>query len=100
MVSKSSDLGLANCPAILPNFTTGIPAPYIKTTAICSKTLYVSLTLSALNSLNDSAQSPPNKTNAFPFAALANWLCNFLDSPAKTSGGKSSMCLKTASISD
>ena len=34
IVSRSSDRGFANCPAILPSFTTGTPAPYINTTDI------------------------------------------------------------------
>ena len=39
IVSLSDDLGLANCPAILPTFTTGQDAPNVHTTAICQITL-------------------------------------------------------------
>ena len=39
-------LGLENCPAILPIFTTGNDAEKVKTKAICKITLNVSLILS------------------------------------------------------
>ena len=42
----------------------------------------------ALNSLNDSAQSPPKSTNAFPAAAFASCACNDRASPANTKGGR------------
>ena len=67
--------------------TTGTFAPNVKTTAICSITLYVSLNISALNSSKLSAQSPPCNKNASPLDAAANFVLRDLASPAKTNGG-------------
>ena len=87
LISKGSDLGLANCPASLPTFTIGKDAPYVKTAAICKITRNESLKLSALNSAKDSAQSPPCNKNALPSDTSANLDFNVLASPAKTKGG-------------
>lgn len=46
----------------------------------------VSETLLMLNSLNDSAQSPPINKNPSPSIAAANFCCRFLTSPANIRG--------------
>ena len=52
-----------------------------------------------LNSLNDSAQSPPKSTNAFPAAAFASCAWSPRTSPAKTSGGRFAISLSATSSS-
>ena len=88
LFSVASDLGLANCPANLPTLTIGKDAPYVKTAAICNINLKVSLRLSALNSANDSAQSPPCNKKALPSDTLASFSFKVLASPANTNGGR------------
>ncbi len=78
---------MANCPAIRPTFTTGIEAPKVSTTAICSSTRKVSRMLSAPNSAKLSAQSPPWSRKARPSATSASRAVSARASPAKTSGG-------------
>ena len=67
----SLERGLANWPAIRPIFTTGIDAPYVSTTAICSTVLTRLRICSAVAPANVSAQSPPCSRNARPAAARA-----------------------------
>src|SRR5580698_4104845 len=74
MVSVGSERGLANCPAMRPTFTTGLPPAKVSTTAICRIRRKVSRMLSAENSLKLSAQSPPCKRNALPAATSARRL--------------------------
>ena len=52
-------------------FTTGMAAPNVKTTAICSRTRNVSRMLSGWNSAKLSAQSPPWRRKASPLATRA-----------------------------
>src|SRR6218665_958298 len=86
-VSVSLERGLANCPAIRPIFTTGMDAPYVSTTAICS-TVFTRLRIrSAVAPANVSAQSPPWSRNARPAEAAANRSRSMSTSPANTSGG-------------
>ncbi len=59
MVSKSDERGLAYWPAMRATLVTGHRPANVNTTAICKITLKVSRILGALNSANDSAQSPP-----------------------------------------
>lgn len=64
----------------------GKEAPNVKTNDICNIILKVSLIWFTLNSLNDSAQSPPINRNPWPNETLANSSCRVLTSPAKTKG--------------
>src|SRR5205809_659154 len=85
--SKGDDRGLANCPAIRPTFTVGTPVLYINTTDICRITLSLSRMLSAVNSANDSAQSPAWSRKPSPLLTAASDSRNERASPANTSGG-------------
>ena len=87
-VSKSFDLGLANCPAILPTLITGKLEKYCKTAAICKIVLIRLRIESAVAAANVSAQSPPCNQNALPSAASAILDFKLSHSPAKTKGGK------------
>ena len=95
----SADRGLANCPAILPSFTTGTPAEYVRTTAICKMTLRRSRMESAENDSKDSAQSPACNRNALPSDTRPSSAVRRRDSPANTSGGNPRSCLRTESYS-
>ena len=70
-----------------PSFTTGVPAPKVSTTAICSSTLKVSRMALVLKSAKLSAQSPPWSTKARPAPASARPAFSRSHSPAKTRGG-------------
>ena len=70
--SESAERGFANCPAMRPTFTTGIPAAKFSTTAICSSTRKVSRIVLVLNSAKLSAQSPPWSRKASPRDAFAS----------------------------
>ena len=99
MTSTGELRGLENCPAILPNLTTGIEADDVNTSAICKMTLKVSLILSGWNSAKLSAQSPPCNKKALPSTTLANSFFNDRDSPANTKGGNLLMFFNTESNS-
>ena len=49
-ISSGAERGLANWPAMRPTLTTGVPVPYVSTTAICRMTLSLSRMLSAVKS--------------------------------------------------
>ncbi len=66
--SVLAERGLANWPAIRPTLTTGTPAAYVSATAICKMIFSLSRMESALNSANDSAQSPACNKKALPSA--------------------------------
>ena len=78
---------MANCPAIRPTLTTGRAAPYIRTTAICSKMRNISRILLAPKSSKLSAQSPPCNKKALPLATSPSDFFSRMDSSAKTKGG-------------
>ena len=63
---------MANWPAMRPSLTTGMPAPKVSTTAICSSTRRVSRILSAWKSAKASAQSPPCRRKARPAQTSAS----------------------------
>ena len=78
-VSVSLERGLANWPAMRPIFTTGIEAPYVSTTAICS-TVFTRLRIwSAVAPAKVSAQSPPCSRNASPREAAASRVAQHVD---------------------
>ena len=92
----SAERGLANWPAIRPIFTTGMPAPKVSTTAICSSTRKESRILSAWKSANASAQSPPWSTKPRPAQTSASRSLSVRASPANTSGGQVASLPSTA----
>src|ERR1700686_10053 len=85
--SVGDERGLANCPAIRPTFTVGTPVLYVNTTDICRITLSLSRMLSAVNSANDSAQSPALRRKPSPTLTAASDSRSERASPANTSGG-------------
>ncbi len=85
--SIGAERGLPNWPAMRPILTTGVIAPYVRTTLIWSMIRSFSRIVIALKSLNDSAQSPAWSTKARPSATCASDARSVRASPAKTSGG-------------
>ena len=94
--SKSAERGLANWPAVRAILVTGRRPAKVSTIAICSSTLKVSRTLSALNSAKDSAQSPPCSRNPLPSATCARRFLRSLISCANTSGGSACSRVSTS----
>src|SRR4051795_5055911 len=64
--------GLAYCPATRPTLTTGTLAPYVRTTAICSRVRVVACRCGSVLRSKVSAQSPPCSRNALPWATSAS----------------------------
>ncbi len=79
--------GLAYCPAIRPNLITGNPVDCSINADICDKVNVKSRIIVAWQSSKDSAQSPPCRRKASPFATSFNKFLNALISEAKISGG-------------
>ena len=86
-VSKASERGFVNWPAIRASFTTGRVAPYVSTADIWSMIFSFSRIRWVEISLNDSTQSPAWSRNARRSIAFASPSCSARASPAKTSGG-------------
>ena len=86
-LSTSLLRGLAYWPARRPTFTTGTEAPYVSTTAICSRVRTLPRMPSAVFARNVSAQSPPCSRNASPRATAASRSRRTSHSPGCTSGG-------------
>ena len=72
-------------------------APYVSTAAIWSMILSFSRIVIAVNSWNDSTQSPAWRRNARPSPTLASASRSARASPAKTSGGIAASRARAAS---
>ena len=92
----SDDRGLAYWPAMRATLTTGMLAPYVSTTAICSSVRMLARMCGSVLSTNVSAQSPPCSRKALPRATSASRPLSFSISEGTVTGGTLSSTVRIA----